>query len=226
MIRLCALALSLGLLVAALAGCGGGSSRLAPAAPLPLWQRVLESGELTGFLASDAPPRMLELPAFVEEAKIAFVQITPEEARTELIRDGYKRALISPLWLPEHPAVGAASTVVELGSAAQANRMRDWFAADNLLPCPETCDVTAAPFEVPGVPGAKASRRTRNLALSDPSERLFDSYDVEFTDGRFFYDVFVLAPRVGLVSKSAVVAAATALYERVHGRPPLPERAS
>jgi hypothetical protein len=233
---LCIAVLSASALAAA--GCGGGqptghaaattattipaASSSGPPAPLPLWQRVLESGELAGFQSGANPPKEIGLDAFVDQSHVAFIRITPQQARDELTADGFKRALISDLSLPGNKDVIAASVVLQLGSDAQARRASAFFGADSLKACRNTCNVNISSFDLPDV-GATGSHRSRPaLAAGAGSDQPFEAFDVGFADGPFLYDVFVLTPRPGMVSQQAVAAAVRALYERVRSSPPLP----
>jgi hypothetical protein len=192
-------------------------------AALPLWQRVLQSGELAGFVTDSRPPQFLNLDEFVAAAKPAFIRITPAEAKQQLASAGFRRALIAGLALPGEDDVLAASVVVELASAAQASRASAFFTADSLEPCANTCNITISKFDVPEI-GATGSHRSRDAAAAGAGDdKPFEAYDVGFTDGAFLYDIFVLTPRPGMVERAAIAAAARALYERVHGSPALPD---
>jgi len=225
------LALCLSLLVALLvAACGGGSTAGSSqnAAPLPLWQRVLQSGELAGFNADTHPPQLLDLATFVDESQPAFVQLTPEQASAQLAADGFESGLISGLHLPGNKNVVAASVVVRLGSAEQARRAAAFFTADSLKSCLHTitCDVEIRPFDIKNI-DAHGVRRSRSvLTGAQPPDLPFEAYDVGFTDGPFLYDVWVWTPKPGMVSPEEITGAVKSLYARVHRSPPLPSATS
>jgi hypothetical protein len=223
MLRILSITLGLLVFVVSTAGCGGGNDGAGSVPPLALSERVFAGGELEGFTAQPGPRAPLTLDAFVEAAKDAFVRITPQGARDELTADGFVGAVIVPLTPPEKDAPVVASTVVQLGSPAQARQAMAWAYADSLSPCPNVCNVVIEPFDVPGIPGAKGIRRSRpeDPAGSGPTEP-FESFEIEFTDGPFLYDVITLGAKPGEIQGGDIVAAARALYGRVKGRPPLP----
>jgi len=209
------------LVAAALAGCGGTVPAAEKHAALPLWQRVLQAGDLPGFAADRKPPTALDLNAFVEQAKPAFVRITPQGAVRELTTYGFRGAMITTQQIPEQQPF-VASTVVELGSPPQAEKALDWAYTDSTSPCRHICNIDVETFEVPGIPGAKGVRRSRekDAGGTGPNDP-FESFDVQFTDGPFLYDLISLGARPGEVSRDDVIAAAKALYQRVAGSPPL-----
>jgi len=211
------------LTLAVVAGCGGGGDqKAASGAPLPLWQRVLLGGDIQGFVPDPEPPALLDLQAFVDQAKDAFVRITPEEAVRELTADAFAGATITTQARAQvdHPIV--ASAAVQLGSEAQAERLLEWAYADSLSPCPNVCNVDIETFDVSGIPGAKGIRRSRTENASGAGDGgPFESFEIEFVDGPFLYDVLTLGAMPGEIQRDDVIAAAQALYERVKGSPPL-----
>lgn len=218
-LRLCIAVLALA--TAAVAGCGGTTPVAERQPALPLSQRMLEDGDLPGF-AADSSPAPLDLEGFVEMAKDSFIRITPEGAVRELTADGFSVAMISIQQSTGTPAL-IASTVMQLGSPAKAQRAKAWVYTDSTSPCPNMCNVAIEPFDVPGIPGAKGIRRSRahDTDGAGPDEP-FESHEVQFTDGPFLYDLLTIGAQPGEVSTDGMIAAARALYGRVANSPPLP----
>ncbi len=217
--RLCIAMLALATL--AVAGCGGTAQTTESRIALPLWQRVLQGGDMPGFVADKNPPVALDLPAFVDQAKESFVRITPEGAVRELTADGFRGAMITTQQLVGKKPI-VASAVIQLGSSAQAEKAMAWAYTDSTSPCPDVCNVDIEPFDVPGLPGAKGVRRSRDedTGGSGPNDP-FEAFEIQFTDGPFLYDVLTLDARPGDVAKEDVIPAAKAIYKRVAGSPPL-----
>jgi hypothetical protein len=200
------------------AGCGGNNKHAVPG--LPLWQRVLQSGELDDFDAQMQPPADLNLAQFITQAKPAFIRITAASARKELTADGFKRATIATYSGGQKSGPTVASTVIWVGSAAQAQRVVDWAAQDSLSSCPNICNATIEEFKVKGIPNAKGSHRFRGKnAAGAGAKNPFESYDIVYADGPFVYDLFVLGPKVGAVKQNDLIDAAKAQDKRVKGAP-------
>jgi hypothetical protein len=196
---------------AVLAGCGSSSKSVA--AGLPLWQRVVQGGELSGYDPQIQPPQMLDLTQFVEQARPSYVRTTVPSATRELKADGFKTATI------ENFPSGAggptiASSVLLVGSASQAQRVVDWSVGDSLQPCPKTCNAQWKAVKVSGIPGAKGAHRS-NL----PGTKPFEGYNIAYADGPFVYDLFVVGPKPGAVQEKDLIAAVKAQYKRVKGAP-------
>lgn len=184
-------------------------------APLPLWQRVLLGGEYPGFAPQPTPPVQLSLAAFVRATRGSFVRITPATLTQELRRDGFRGAVIEELSGPQKRS--AVSAAVRLGSLGLADRSLNFFYNDDLQPCPNTCTVSAFEFPVPGIPGAKGSRRVRFRAESK-QERPFEQDTVYFTSGPVAYAVISRGKPNG-VDRGKLIVAARNLYTRVKGSP-------
>lgn len=212
-------ALTVGAACAFTAQIATGGSTGAGTAPLPLWQRVLQGGDLKGFTPAAVPPTILTLQPFVKQAADSCARITINDAYRRLKSAGFKHATISPL---PHAGVTVASTVLELGSADQARQILRWAYADSLSPCPNACNVRIEPFHVPDIPGAVAVRRSRAKDAPSGPTTPFEAYDIEFTDGPFLYDLFAAGRHPGVFDKNDLIAAVTAQYERVKGHPALP----
>ena len=218
-LRLCIAMLALA--AATAAGCGGTTPVADRQPALPLSQRVLKDGEVPGF-AANSSPAPLNLDGFVKTAKDAFVRITPKGAVRELTADGFSGAMIAVQQSTKTPAV-FASTVVQLGSPARAEKVLSWVYNDSTSPCPNVCTVDIETFDVPGIPGAKGIKRSRAEDTDGAGPEVpFESYEVEFADGPFLYDLITLGAKPGEVSQDAMIAAAKVLYGRVANSPPLP----
>ena len=133
---------------------------------------------------------------------------------------GFKAAVISQLATSRRNDLIVASTVIQLGSARQAETTLQWASTDSLRPCPHVCNVSVEPFPIRGIPGAKGVRRSRaENGFGAGPKAPFEAYGIELADGAFLYDLFAVAPRPGIFNRNELVAAVTKLYERVHGRP-------
>jgi hypothetical protein len=196
------------LLVAA--GCGSSSNSVV--AGLPLWQRVVQGGELKGYDPQIQPPANLNLTQFIRQARPSFIRITDSSARNELTADGFKTATIENFPSGAGPLV--ASSVLLVGSPSQAQRVVDWSSNDSLQPCPKTCNASFEAVKVSGIPGAKGAHRF-NL----PGTKPFEAYNILYADGPFVYDLFELGPKPGVVKEKDLIAAAKAQYKRVKGAP-------
>ena len=194
------------------AGCGSGSKHAVGG--LPLWQRVIQGGELSGYDPQIQPPAILNLPQFIEQARPAFIRITAAGAQKELTADGFRMATIENLLNGAKNAPRIASTVIWVGSHAQAQRVVDWSGDDSLKECLLTCNAAFNAVKVSGIPGARGAHRA-NLGDVKP----FESYNILFADGSFVYDLFVLTPKPGAVTEKDLIAAAKAQYKRVKGAP-------
>jgi len=191
----------------------------ATAGGLTLSQRVLQKDELSGF-TPQPNPKTLTLRAFVKEAAPSCIQTTAQSAHQRLAAAGFRAAVISQLATGRPNDLIVASTVIQLGSAQQAQTTLQWASTDSLRPCPHVCNVSVEPFPIRGIPGAKAVRRSRAENTSGAGPKApFEAYDIEFADGAFFYNVFAVAPRAGILNRNELIAAVTKLYKRVHGRP-------
>ena len=157
---------------AVLAGCGSSSKSVA--AGLPLWQRVVQGGELSGYDPQIQPPQMLNLNQFVAQARPSYVRITVPSATKELKADGFKTAMIENF---PNGAGGPtlASSVLLVGSPSQAERVVDWSVGDSLQPCPKTCNAQWKAVKVSGIPvqrariGRTCPVRSRSRATTLPT---------------------------------------------------------
>ena len=208
-------------LAAGSAGCGGTTPVADRQPALPLSERTLENGDVPGFALNNSPAP-LNLDGFVKTAKDAFVRITPKGAVRELTADGFSGAMIAVQQSTKTPAV-FASTVVQLGSPATAEKVLSWVYNDSTSPRPSVCTVDIETFAVPGIPGAKGIKRSRaeDTDGAGPQEP-FERTRWSSRTGPFLYDLITLGAKPGQVSQDTMLAAAQALYGRVANSPPLP----
>lgn len=211
--RLFWLAVAVAGVVVIASGCGSSSSKT-PVAGLPLWQRVLGSGDVPGFDAQMQAPSTLNLSQFIDDAKSSFIQITVASARKELTADGFRTATIATYPSGQKNGPLVASTVIWVGSAALAQRVVGWAANDSLQSCRNVCNAAINSFKVSGIPDARGAHRVNN-----GSAKPFESYDIVYANGPFVYDLFVLGPKPGAVKQDDLIAAAKAQYKRVKGVP-------
>jgi hypothetical protein len=82
---------------------------------------------------------------------------------------------------------GGRSDVVQVGSDDDAEKARDWLHEEALKPCPHSCAVEFAEFDVEGIPGAKGAHRSASEAdieaLGNSEDKPFDGYTIDFADG-------------------------------------------
>src|SRR4051794_2568327 len=64
---------------------------------IPLWQRVLQGGDLPGFIPQSSPPPLLSQAAFIRETRGTFVRLTPSAVSARLAKDGFRHAVIETL---------------------------------------------------------------------------------------------------------------------------------
>lgn len=200
----CALALVLAVpLGSAAAGCSdSGEEAVAPTASstpaaVPLADRVLRGGEMTGFTAP--PAETLDLAAIAQENDVTVA---------ELRRRGVSRAAVTRLSGP--PEAFGISAVAELANPAQARAEAARLIAANGSPEP---GLAARPIAVPGIPGARGARKSGRR-----EGREYVAFDVVWSDGRLAHELFVLA-RAGDVRQADVLAAATGIHDRTAAAP-------
>ena len=172
----------------------------AAAPPLTHAEHVVPADGLPGF-TSDNEARRLSLSTFAEEH---------EKPVAELRRAGMV-AGASMTFEPATKVQGfGLSVAAEFATAEQAEAEADRLFAANSEPEQGS---TVDPLQVPGIPGAQAVK----LAGSDGGLS-FRGVEIVFTDGVVMHEIFAMGEQPAIVVAD-VVAAATALYERVAGRP-------
>lgn len=223
MVRL-AVPLLAALMAVALVGCSSDDD--GSAAP-PLEQRFLTAEDAPGSKADPVEKRQTSEEADDFAAILADLAVDPdlEELTTLLEEAGFQSGGVDTRFLGEtHANVQetphVASSSIELESGDGAMSALDWLEQDALKPCPESCAVQMASFEVDGI---EDSRGVHRVATAEDIERAgledqqpLDSYWVGFTDGAFVYAVD-LRGAPGAVSEEQAEQIAAAYYARVTG---------
>lgn len=197
-----------------LAGCGeddesGGqrdSAASTPASdppdepePLPITEHVLGAGGLPGF-AGQGTPEPQDVRAFAKE----------HEKSVEELRESGFRSGSTLLFEGEGQEGFGLSVAVEYADPAAAEAEADRLFTSNTEGDP---NVRARPLEVPDVPGVRAA----SMHGSDRGMRL-TGVEIVFIDGNVMHEVFAVGEAQSF-DTDAVVAAVTALHERVTGHP-------
>jgi hypothetical protein len=208
-------------LVAALAGCGGGTKNSSkPAAPLTLGQRLLTARDLPG-LAPGGKDRFTDPDLAANQMKD--VLFHPMQTAAHLRRAHFAVLLdqsfhsIAISRSHKMPPGGEIdSLVLRVGSPAAAGSLLSWMALQAQQPCPHVCDVRIQLFQPSGIPGGRGVERSRPKKTSSGAG--FDLNIVGFADGPFLY-LLTAGGQPGAFSRPATVRDALRLYERVHGAP-------
>jgi hypothetical protein len=181
-----------------LAGCGGDD-------PLPIAERVVTEG--LGGRTTDNAPQVASTPE-------AFARLVEEENPAEeaasLRKAGFVTGAVTIYTAaPGEDEVFGLSGAIEYGSPEQASAELARLDAEFSSDPPEAA--TRGAFA--GVPGSRTITATET-----EGGQAFASAAALFTDGPFLYAQFAVGPR-GTVRPEGVLEAASALYERVKGRP-------
>jgi hypothetical protein len=175
--------------------------------PLGIKGRVLQDGELAGFVAKSSPSTVLDLDEWAKAAPSGGIDIT-----ARLRRAGFVAGVREDLVWKSGTDRGALSAVVRLRSASAARaeiaqQTRD-FAGEPRRGRAKSYAV----FEVPGIPGAHGF----TLTTTDTS-----GHNIIFADGPFTYHLGVGWGKQATSppTRAQLIAAAEALYARVHSRP-------
>ncbi len=175
--------------------------------PLGITGRVFKNGELAGFLAKAPAVSVVDLGDWGKLAPSGGIDVT-----ARLRRAGFVAGVREDLIWSKGTDRGGLSAVLRLGSAAAAcseiaQQMPD-FAGE-----PQRGRAKSyATFPVPGIPGAHGF----TLTTTETS-----GHNIVFADGPFTYHLGVgwgnqaSSPP----TRSQLIAAARALYERVHPHP-------
>ncbi len=176
--------------------------------PMHITGRVLRRGDLPGFVPKERRSASIKDVA-------AWNKVAPSgDTEARLRRAGFVAAVIEDLvWTKGSDPRGALSIVVRLGSAkaaraAIAQQVRDF------VDHPGQGGVKKyTPFAVPGMPGSSGWTAIGNDGTS--------GHNIIFADGPFTYHVGVgWGTQVNdPPTRAQLIAAATILYKRVHGRP-------
>jgi hypothetical protein len=176
--------------------------------PLHITGRVLRAGDLPGFVPKERPTTVASADAWSKVAPSGGIDV---EARLRQAR--FVAAVREDLKWTKGSDRGALSAVVRLGSpkaarAEIAQQVRDF--AGQLK---RGAVKTSTPFAVPGIPGSSGWTATGNDGTS--------GHNIIFNDGPFTYHVGVGwgTQVTNPPTRAQLIAAATTLYKRVHGRP-------
>jgi len=190
---------------------GAAAVTAAPAAkPLTLRERVLRTGELKGFKPTGVPTTYTRARFWVSNGTgLTRLEVAARTAR--LKREGFK-AVVTQLLVPTRGSNdrGGFSWAMQLKSAAAA---RNELSAVLRYSATEGKGIGRRfkAFRVAGIPRASGFRLTKPGIVSD---------NVVFADGPFVYfvgarwEAYARRPP----ARTTLVAAARALYKRVHGR--------
>jgi len=163
---------------------------------LPLQQRVLEPGELSGF-SINGPVEI------ARSAKAWLRPVTPTGFKgvADLKAQGFVAAAREGL---TGSNAQASSAVMEFKTARAARAT-----VAQVIAGLREANYAVNRFSVPGIPGARAA------ATSAVNRK---GFTIAFADGRFWYFVSVSYPPEAKrhPTRASVVAAARALYQRVH----------
>ena len=212
--------LAICLLATALAaGCGGNDSD-AVEGPLPVEERVLQTGDLPGYDVNNSVQVASDPEALFESDKF-FVPASDEEVaelQQQLEDAGFVSGAFQFLGGSTEEAGAAGSLVAKVGSAAAAKTFAEQARDATLAPCPDDCSIDFRKFDVQGVPGAKGSSRLRSEAGSSAKYEPFESHHVFFADGPYVYVIYANG-RPGGVESRDIADAARKLHERVAATP-------
>jgi hypothetical protein len=182
--------------------------------PLPLSARVIQQGEFSGFgpFSAHGPTTQFKSAKQWVSGDRSF---TPAQASAEIAalrREGFKAVLVEQL-KSLNTNWGGVSWVMQLGSAASA---RVELAANvrHLAGTNKPPKATYAAFPASTIPGAHGYRLGGTAGN-------FEGDNVVFADGPFLYlvgDGWVTGVKKA-PPRSTLIAAATKLYQRVHGHP-------
>lgn len=166
---------------------------------LPLEERVIRTGDFTGFTAP-ARPQLFDTAA---AWSTGFPHPAAEMKRLQKL--GFVGAAFEHL-TPKLAQRDAVSVVIQFRTSAAARTNMTYSIATDA-----TGGTKVTRFAVRGIPGASGLYAHRSDGAG---------YDVVFVDGPFFYDVGGYTPDPRQPPTAAqVAAAATKLYRRVHGHP-------
>lgn len=190
----------IGIAISCIAALGAAAVTLTPAraetsaTPLSIHERVLRSNELPRFASLTCPLPITDAKRWAD----GYLSVDL------LRRNGFVAGLKEDL----HSSTTGADALSVVAQFRTAQGARDQVQAE-IASARETAG-TYTSFPVPGIPGA------RGFTLGDGVAR---GHNVVFSDGPFQYLVGIGFP-VGAedaVTRAQVIAAATALYRRVHG---------
>jgi hypothetical protein len=167
------------------------------AAPLRLQDRVVHAHQFVGFLPEGGTQAVITDPSEWNAQSLIAVPT--------LRKLGFARGIWESLRWPARN-LPAVSAVAQFGSARAAQAV----IAAHLAGVGENGGVKVTTFDVSGIPGARGFKAVGAAATG---------FNVEFADGPYWYYLGEGFPTgTQTPNKDNVVAAARALYARLHGR--------
>jgi hypothetical protein len=179
----------------AITGCGGGGGKVSSASLQP---RLLPSSQAPGLglqrtLDWSDPVNLIGEGVALPQAK------RPSEGVKEF-KDAKLKGAAGEILTAGNPTVGeetiATVGVAKLGSAGDAERVRNWMHSQNLeQPCYSQCIFSPYPAKLAGVPGARYAIQSAKAPPPPPGAprgakvvaQAPASYFVEFTIGPYLY---------------------------------------
>lgn len=194
-------------LLAALLPAAGAARLAATVKPLHITERVLRADEFPGFAPKEHPTTVASVVAWNKVAPSGGIDVT-----ARLRRAGFIAGVREDLEWAHGSDRGALSAVVRLGSAKAARaeiarQLRDFSHEPG-----HRGVLTYTPFAVYAIPGAHGFTKQAEDGAG---------HNIIFADGPFTYHLGVGwgAQVKDTPTRAQLIAAATALYKRVHGRP-------
>lgn len=196
--------LALGCVVAPIGQVASGATR---AAPLGIKGRVLKSDEFAGFVAKTPVVVVVDLDDWAKVAPSGGIDV-----RDRLRRAGFVAALREDLVWSKGTDRGGLSVVVRLGSVRAARREIAQQIRDFANEPGRGRAKSYAAFPVPGIVGAHGFTLTTEQT---------SGHNIIFADGPFTYHLGVGwgSQASNPPTRAQLIAAAKALYARVHARP-------
>ena len=197
-------------LILAFVACATVGVAFGASKPMPLSARVIQPGEFPGFVAFMSPTLFRSPTKWVGPVGKGLTRAQASAQIARLRSEGFVAAASRQLGTPTQEPWGGLSWVLQLRSAgaAKAELTAELRDTKNTAKPPET--YTA--FAVSGIPGAHGFHLGGSTNAGD---------NVQFADGPFVYLVgfgWTGNPK-NRPTRANLIAAATRLYMRVHGRP-------
>jgi hypothetical protein len=204
----------------AFVACGGGND-----APVPPAQRFVTAADAPG--TKPDPVEKRETTADLDEFFVGLREglIDPDEDEmTAVFREGdFKRAGRDARFYGATHSPTARhvfSSFVELDSKDGAKRALEWFEADAMKPCPDSCATRINRFDVDVISDALGVHRIATAkdikAAGTKDEVPHSSYWVGFTEGSIVYTID-LSGQPGSVSEKQAERIAQAYRDRLTG---------
>jgi hypothetical protein len=195
------------------------------AAPLPVAQRFVTAEDAPGSKLDPVETRQTteDFDEFI--AALSEQAVNPDEDEmTAVFEDaGFKRAGVDARFYgethsPDLPHV--FSSAIELESDEGATSGLDWLHEDQMKPCPMSCAVEIAEFDVDDVPDGRGVHRSATAEdierVGTPDQEPFEAYWVGFTVGPVVYTMELRGPP-GSVTEQRAQEIASAYHDRLTG---------